>query len=109
MSAPVHTATHGSTDPDAPLVVLLHGRGSHEHEIIELAKLLPEGPAYVAVRAPIAQNAPMVARAMKQFSFMPKYFPATTSGPTCEFLLRNSGPQMVDLMMRAPGLRRMTP
>ncbi|MFJ9390037.1 alpha/beta hydrolase [Nocardioides sp. NPDC101246] len=53
---PVHTASHGSTDPDAPLVVLLHGRGSHEHEIIELAKHLPAGPAYVAVRAPIAEG-----------------------------------------------------
>ncbi|MFD7072811.1 alpha/beta hydrolase [Nocardioides sp. NPDC059952] len=56
MSTPVHTASHGSTDPDAPLVVLLHGRGSHEHEIIELAKHLPAGPAYVAVRAPIAEG-----------------------------------------------------
>ena len=56
-----------------------------------------------------AQNAPIVARAMKQFSFMPKYLPATTSGPTCEFLLRKSGPQMVDLITRAPGLRRMMP
>ncbi|MFE6509294.1 alpha/beta hydrolase [Nocardioides sp. NPDC057767] len=56
MSAPVHTATHGSTDPEAPLVVLLHGRGSHEREIIELAEHLPEGPAYVAVRAPIAEG-----------------------------------------------------
>src|SRR5215470_767936 len=63
----------------------------------------------MAVRAPIAQNAPMVARAIKQFSFMPKYLPATTSGPTCEFLLRKSGPQMVDLMIRAPALRRMMP
>jgi phospholipase/carboxylesterase len=56
MSTPVHIASHGSTDPDAPLVVLLHGRGSHEHEIIELAKLLPEGPAYLAVRAPITEG-----------------------------------------------------
>ena len=56
MSTPVHTASHGSTDPDAPLVVLLHGRGSHEHEIIELAGHLPERPAYVAVRAPIAEG-----------------------------------------------------
>ncbi|SDK54345.1 phospholipase/carboxylesterase [Nocardioides sp. YR527] len=56
MSTPVHTANHGSTDPGAPLVVLLHGRGSHEHEIIELAQRLPAGPAYVAVRAPIAEG-----------------------------------------------------
>ncbi|HWJ67184.1 MAG TPA: phospholipase [Nocardioides sp.] len=49
-------ATYGSTDPDAPLVVLLHGRGSHEREIISLAPHLPEGPAYAAVRAPIAEG-----------------------------------------------------
>ncbi|NYI76964.1 alpha/beta hydrolase [Nocardioides panzhihuensis] len=52
----VHTATYGSTDPAAPLVVLLHGRGSHEQEIIQLARHLPAGPAYVAVRAPIAEG-----------------------------------------------------
>lgn len=56
MRTPVHTAGHGGTDPTAPLVVLLHGRGSHEHEIIELAKHLPAGPAYAAVRAPIAEG-----------------------------------------------------
>jgi phospholipase/carboxylesterase len=27
-------ATYGSTDPSAPLVILLHGRGSCQHEII---------------------------------------------------------------------------
>lgn len=46
----------GSTDPAAPLVVLLHGRGSHEREIISLAQHLPDGPAYAAVRAPIAEG-----------------------------------------------------
>lgn len=30
-------ATMGSADPSAPLIVLLHGRGSHEREIIGLA------------------------------------------------------------------------
>jgi phospholipase/carboxylesterase len=53
--APV-VATGGSTDPAAPLVVLLHGRGSHEREIIALADHLPVGPAYAAVRAPIAEG-----------------------------------------------------
>jgi len=43
----------GSTDPDAPLIVLLHGRGSNEHEIIGLADRLPDGLTYAAVRAPI--------------------------------------------------------
>ena len=50
--APV-VVTAGSSDPEAPLVVLLHGRGSHEGEIIGLAPHLAEGPTYAAVRAPI--------------------------------------------------------
>lgn len=54
-AAPV-VALHGSTDPAAPLVVLLHGRGSSEQEIIGIAPHLPEGPAYAAVRAPIAEG-----------------------------------------------------
>ncbi|MDV8022588.1 luciferase family protein [Rhodococcus sp. IEGM 1330] len=49
-------AAFGSTDPDVPLVVLLHGRGSNERDIITLAAHLPVGPAYVAVRAPIAEG-----------------------------------------------------
>jgi phospholipase/carboxylesterase len=49
-------ALRGSTDPQAPLVVLLHGRGSHEQEIISLAVHLPAGPQYAAVRAPIAEG-----------------------------------------------------
>jgi phospholipase/carboxylesterase len=49
---PVVAAT-GSLDPTAPLVVLLHGRGSSEADIIGLAAHLPNGPAYAAVRAPI--------------------------------------------------------
>src|SRR5262249_1083206 len=63
----------------------------------------------IAVRAPIAPKEPTVARATKQFSFMPKYLPVTTSEPICEFLLRNSGPRIVDLMMRAHGLSGMMP
>jgi phospholipase/carboxylesterase len=53
---PPVVATAGSTDPSAPLVVLLHGRGSAESEIIGLAGALPAGPAYAAVRAPIAEG-----------------------------------------------------
>ena len=49
-------ATAGATGPDVPLVVLLHGRGSDETEILALADLLPAGPAYAAVRAPIAEG-----------------------------------------------------
>ncbi|MGR6319562.1 hypothetical protein Q2K19_28095 [Micromonospora soli] len=54
-SSPV-VVTAGHTDPAAPLVVLLHGRGSHEREILTLADHLPAGPAYAAVRAPIAEG-----------------------------------------------------
>ena len=49
-------AFHGSRDPEGPLVVLLHGRGSHEQEIIGLAPHLPAGATYAAVRAPIAEG-----------------------------------------------------
>ena len=49
-------AWRGATDPSAPLVVLLHGRGSDEGEIVALADHLPAGPAYAAVRAPIAEG-----------------------------------------------------
>lgn len=52
---PVTVASYGATDPSAPLVVLLHGRGSDERQILALARHLPEGAAYVAVRAPIAE------------------------------------------------------
>ena len=54
--SPPVIATAGSADPTAPLVVLLHGRGSYEREILTVAEHLPEGPAYVAVRAPIAEG-----------------------------------------------------
>jgi predicted esterase len=43
-------------DPTAPLVVLLHGRGSNEADIVGLADHLPTGPTYAAVRAPIAEG-----------------------------------------------------
>ncbi|HET6562958.1 MAG TPA: serine esterase [Marmoricola sp.] len=49
-------ARRGSTDPGAPLVVLLHGRGADESSIIELADHLPDGLSYAAVRAPIAEG-----------------------------------------------------
>src|SRR4051794_34460553 len=55
MTAP-HVARAGTQDSEAPLVVLLHGRGSDETEIIALAEHLPTGPAYAAVRAPIAEG-----------------------------------------------------
>ena len=53
---PPTVATYGSADPAAPLVVLLHGRGSDERSILGLAAHLPAGPQYAAVRAPIAEG-----------------------------------------------------
>ncbi|GAB6901484.1 alpha/beta hydrolase [Kineosporia succinea] len=44
------------TPQAGPLVVLLHGRGSNEADIIGLAGHLPQGAEYVAVRAPIAEG-----------------------------------------------------
>ncbi len=54
-AAPV-VVTAGAGDPSAPLVVLLHGRGADERDIIGLVDGLPSGPAYVAVRAPVADG-----------------------------------------------------
>ncbi|MCW2529850.1 MAG: phospholipase/Carboxylesterase [Pseudonocardiales bacterium] len=54
---PSHVVTtYGTQASDAPLVVLLHGRGSNEQDIIGLARHLPAGAAYAAVRAPIAEG-----------------------------------------------------
>ncbi len=54
-SAPV-AAFAGSADPSAPLVVLLHGRGSDETGILPLASVLPSQVSYAALRAPIAEG-----------------------------------------------------
>jgi phospholipase/carboxylesterase len=53
VTAAAVVATAGSTDADAPLVVLLHGRGSEESGIVGLASYLPERFAYAAVRGPV--------------------------------------------------------
>jgi phospholipase/carboxylesterase len=52
---PPFVAWHGDRESET-LVVLLHGRGSNEADIIALADHLPTGPSYVAVRAPIAEG-----------------------------------------------------
>lgn len=49
-------AWRGATEPDAPLIVLLHGRGSNEADIVALADHLPDGLTYAAVRAPIGEG-----------------------------------------------------
>jgi phospholipase/carboxylesterase len=53
---PPVVAWHRTPAPDGPLAVLLHGRGANEGDIIALADHLPVGPAYAAVRAPIAEG-----------------------------------------------------
>lgn len=53
---PPHAAWKRDDDRDAPLVVLLHGRGADERSILALADHLPAGPTYAAVRAPIAEG-----------------------------------------------------
>jgi len=40
--------------PTTPLVVLLHGRGADEHDLIDLAADLPRSYAYASVRGPLA-------------------------------------------------------
>lgn len=50
---PPVVVTAGSDDRSAPLVVLLHGRGSDERGIVGLASHLVDGAAYAAVRGPI--------------------------------------------------------
>ncbi|MFZ6003240.1 MAG: alpha/beta hydrolase [Actinomycetota bacterium] len=54
-AAPV-VAWRGQQDDERPLVVLLHGRGSNEADIVALADHLPDHLAYAAVRAPIAEG-----------------------------------------------------
>ena len=49
-------ASYGSADRSAPLVVLFHGRGSSENDIIALASELPPDLGYAAVRAPISEG-----------------------------------------------------
>ncbi len=49
-------AWRGDANAEGPLVVLLHGRGSNEADIIALADHLPAGLTYAAVRAPIGEG-----------------------------------------------------
>jgi phospholipase/carboxylesterase len=53
---PPAVVRRGADAATEPLVVLLHGRGSDEREIATLVDHLPVGPAYAAVRAPIAEG-----------------------------------------------------
>lgn len=46
----------GSTQEDAPLVLLFHGRGSDAKSIIALSEYLPQNATYVAINGPIFEN-----------------------------------------------------
>ena len=54
--APPVVAWRGTQDGERPLVVLLHGRGSDEVDIVTLANHLPQHLDYAALRAPIAEG-----------------------------------------------------
>jgi phospholipase/carboxylesterase len=54
--APPVVVWRGQQHDQRPLVVLLHGRGSDETDIVALADHLPADLAYAAVRAPIAEG-----------------------------------------------------
>lgn len=54
--APPAPQRFGAADAGAPLVVLLHGRGSSARDFIGLAAHLVAGAEYVAVDAPIAEG-----------------------------------------------------
>lgn len=45
-----------ATSTDTPLVVLLHGYGSHEHDLVSLGPYLPKGLRTVALRAPLIEG-----------------------------------------------------
>lgn len=54
---PPVVAWHEADQAGAPLVVLFHGRGSDERDILAVADHLPAGIAYAAVRGPIPEGA----------------------------------------------------
>ncbi|MCY7412798.1 MAG: dienelactone hydrolase family protein [Salinibacterium sp.] len=41
---------------DRPLIVLMHGYGSHEGDLFSLSPALPLGPVVAAIRAPVAES-----------------------------------------------------
>ncbi|MEA9984595.1 MULTISPECIES: alpha/beta hydrolase [Subtercola] len=45
--------------PTSPLVIIMHGYGSHENDLISLAPLLPEGTIAASLRAPLLAPHPV--------------------------------------------------
>lgn len=68
---------------DRPLVVLLHGRGSHEHDLIQLAPHLVPGAVYVSLRAPL----PFVGGG--GYSWFPPAAPGRPAGEDAEAATRS--------------------
>jgi phospholipase/carboxylesterase len=46
--------------PGSPLLVIMHGRGSHENDLVSLVPYLPGGVVYASLRAPMVAPAPIV-------------------------------------------------
>ncbi|MGH3936806.1 MAG: alpha/beta hydrolase [Pseudonocardiaceae bacterium] len=46
----------GTRDPEAPLIVLFHGRDATEKDMAWLAAYLPRGAAYASIRAPLIEG-----------------------------------------------------
>lgn len=66
---------------DRPLVILLHGRGSHEHDLMQLAPLLVPGAVYAALRAPLPF-------AGGGFTWFPSGEPGVPPGPGVDAAIR---------------------
>lgn len=54
----VHRSRPGSIESDAPAVVLVHGRGTNERDLLSIGAQLPEELHILSVRAPQPMDAP---------------------------------------------------
>lgn len=54
----VHESRPGSVDTDAPAVVLIHGRGTNERDLLPIAAQLPDELHVLSVRAPNEMGGP---------------------------------------------------
>jgi len=55
-SSAVLWSAPGRERADRPLIVLMHGYGSHEGDLFSLSPGLPLGPVIAAVRAPVVES-----------------------------------------------------
>lgn len=54
----VHLSRPGTTETDTPAVVLIHGRGTNERDLLALGSQLPEELHVLSVRAPQSMDGP---------------------------------------------------